>query len=166
MCTLGFPLTSESVSHGARLQESTGLRTEGCYAMCCFFKKRSTCQHSVWLLSWKLAHIIGSALHRVSRPWCHRAMRRCGPSVHLRHLEKQTLKKLCPHQSPGGPGRLVWRQPDRVARGDCISVSVAVLTPRGCQLPSFADGPWVAMVSPRWGGCGQLNAVFTESTTE
>lgn len=103
--------------------------------MCCFFKKRSTCQHSVWLLSWKLAHIIGSALHRVSRLWCHRAVRRCGPSVHLRHLEKQTLKKLCPHQSPGGPGRLVWRQHARVARGDCISVSVAVLTPEVASSP-------------------------------
>lgn len=66
--TLGFSLTSESVSHGAHLQESTGLRTKGCYAMCCFFKERSTCLHSVWLFSWKLAHIIGSTLHQVSSP--------------------------------------------------------------------------------------------------
>lgn len=139
--TLGFSLTSESVSHGAHLQESTGLRTKGCSVMCCFFKKRSTCLHSVWLFSWKLAHIIGSTLHQVSSPWCHRAMRRCVPSVHLRHLEKQTRKKLCPHQSPGGPGCLVWRQHARVAWGDYISVFVAVLTPQGCQLPSFTDGP-------------------------
>lgn len=86
--------------------------------------------------------------------------------MHLQYLEKQTLEKLCPHQSPGGPGRLVWRQHAHMAGGDCISVSVAVLTPQGCQLPSFADGPRVALVSPRWGGCGQLDAVFTESATE